>query len=149
MGTPAKCLPSATAFGATFDPELVHKVGLKLLAEEAKIKAASVLLGPTCNIQRNPLGGRSFESFSEDPFLSGMIAAAYVNGVQEGGIGVAIKHFVGNDKEDDRMGSDSIMSERALREIYLMPFMLALKYAKPWSFMTAYAYLINVPSFHS
>lgn len=137
MGTPAKCLPSATALGATFDPELIEEVGLKLLAEEAKIKAASILLGPTCNIQRNPLGGRSFESFSEDPFLSGIISAAYVKGVQAGGIGIAIKHFVGNDKENDRMAYDSIMSERALREIYLMPFMLAEKYAHPWSYMTA------------
>ncbi|THH33096.1 hypothetical protein EUX98_g1111 [Antrodiella citrinella] len=138
MGTPAKCLPSATALGATFDPELIHTVGLKLLAAEAKLKAASILLAPTCNIQRNPLGGRSFESFSEDPYLSGIIAAAYVNGVQEGGIGTAIKHFVGNDKENDRMGYDTIVSERALREVYLMPFMLAEKFAKPWSFMTAY-----------
>ncbi|KAJ7097620.1 beta-glucosidase [Mycena epipterygia] len=138
MGTPAKCLPSATALGATWDPQLIHEIGLKLLAPEAKLRAASVILGPTCNIQRNPLGGRSFESFSEDPFLSGMIAASYVNGVQEGGIGTAIKHFVGNDKENDRMAYDSIISERALREIYLMPFMLAQKFAKPWSYMTAY-----------
>ncbi|KAI0782097.1 glycoside hydrolase superfamily [Abortiporus biennis] len=138
MSTPAKCLPSATALGATFDPELIHKVGLELLAPEAKLKSASVILAPTCNIQRNPLGGRSFESFSEDPYLSGMIAASYCKGVQEGGIGTTIKHFVGNDKENDRMGYDSIMSERALREIYLMPFMLAEKYAKPWAFMTAY-----------
>ncbi|KAI0087212.1 beta-glucosidase [Irpex rosettiformis] len=138
MGTPAKCLPSATALGATFDPELIEIIGRKLLAEECKIKAASILLAPTCNIQRNPLGGRSFESFSEDPYLSGIIAAAYVNGVQSGGIATAIKHFVGNDKENDRMAYDSIISQRALREIYLMPFMLAQKLAKPWSFMTAY-----------
>ncbi|KAJ7100754.1 beta-glucosidase [Mycena belliarum] len=138
MGTPAKCLPSATALGSTWDPELIHEVGLKLLAPEAKLRAASVILAPTCNIQRNPLGGRSFESFSEDPYLSGMIAASYVNGVQDGGIGTTIKHFVGNDKENDRMGYDSIMSDRALREVYLMPFMLAQKFAKPWSFMTAY-----------
>ncbi|KAJ7621338.1 beta-glucosidase [Roridomyces roridus] len=138
MGTPAKCLPSATAMGATWDPQLIHEVGLKLLAAEAKLRAASVILAPTCNIQRNPLGGRSFESFSEDPHLSGMIAAAYVNGVQDGGIGTTIKHFVANDKENDRMAYDSILSERALREIYMMPFMLAQKYAKPWSYMTAY-----------
>ncbi|KAF5348348.1 hypothetical protein D9758_010946 [Tetrapyrgos nigripes] len=138
MSTPAKCLPSATALGATFDTELIEIVGRDLLGPEAKAKAASILLGPTCNIQRNPLGGRSFESFSEDPYLSGMIAAAYVKGVQTAGIGVAIKHFVGNDKENDRMAYDSIMSERALREIYLMPFMLAEKYVKPWSYMTAY-----------
>lgn len=100
---------------------------------------------------------KSFESFSEDPFLSGMMAASYVNGVQKGGIGTAIKHFVyaihpqlydltlihfafdysANDKEDGRKGYNSILSARALREIYLMPFMLAQKHAQPWSFMTA------------
>ncbi|KAL0065948.1 hypothetical protein AAF712_007075 [Marasmius tenuissimus] len=138
MGTPAKALPSSTALGATFDVDLIETVGLKLLASESKLRAASVLLAPTCNIQRNPLGGRSFESFSEDPYHSGMIATAYVKGVQSGGIGTTIKHFVTNDKEFDRMASDSIVSGRALREIYLMPFMLAEKYAKPWSYMTAY-----------
>lgn len=138
MSTPAKCLPSATALGATWDTDLIEEAGLKLLAGEAKLRAAPVILAPTCNIQRNPLGGRSFESFSEDPLLSGVIAAAYVKGVQKGGIGSTIKHFVCNDKENDRMGSDSILSERALREVYLMPFMLAQKYAKPWCFMTSY-----------
>ncbi|KIY70546.1 glycoside hydrolase family 3 protein [Cylindrobasidium torrendii FP15055 ss-10] len=138
MSTPAKCLPSSTAMGATWDTDLIELVGRKLLAEEAKLRASSLILAPTCNIQRNPLGGRSFESFAEDPHLSGMISAAYVNGVQSGGIGTTIKHFVGNDKEDDRFGYDSIISDRALREIYLMPFMLAQKHAKPWSFMTAY-----------
>lgn len=137
MGTPAKCLPSSTAMGATFDTELIQEMGLKLLAEESKSRGASILLAPTCNIQRNPLGGRSFESFSEDPYHSGIIAAAYVKGVQSGGIGVTIKHFVANDKENDRFAYDSILSERALREIYLLPFMLAEKFAKPWSFMTA------------
>ncbi|KAG6332919.1 hypothetical protein ID866_6172 [Astraeus odoratus] len=138
MSTPAKCLPCATALGATWDPELIEEVGLKLLANEAQLKAASVILAPTCNIQRNPLGGRSFESYSEDPTLSGLIAAAYVKGVQKGGIGTTIKHFVCNDMENDRMGYSSVVGERALREIYLMPFMLALKYAQPWCFMTAY-----------
>ena len=101
---------------------------------------------------------QSFESFSEDPFLSGMMATSFVIGVQKGGIGTAIKHFVcaataipssfltfflfdfsANDKEEDRLGYDSVVSARALREIYLMPFMLAQKHAQPWSFMTAYA----------
>ncbi|KAF8555424.1 glycoside hydrolase family 3 protein [Imleria badia] len=138
MSTPAKCLPSATALGATWDTELIEQAGFKLLAAEAKLRAAPVILAPTCNIQRNPLGGRSFESFSEDPILSGLIAAAYVKGVQKDGIGTTIKHFVCNDKENDRKGYDSILSERALREIYLMPFMLAQKHAKPWCFMTSY-----------
>ncbi|KAJ8454080.1 hypothetical protein ONZ45_g19445 [Pleurotus djamor] len=138
MGTPAKCLPASTAIGSTWDTKLIEEVGLKLLAAEAKLRSASVILAPTCNIQRNPLGGRSFESFAEDPVLSGMIAAAYVKGVQSGGIGTTIKHFVCNDKENDRLGYDSVVSDRALREIYLMPFMLAQKYANPWAMMTAY-----------
>ncbi|KAI0833346.1 beta-glucosidase [Trametes gibbosa] len=138
MSTPAKCLPSATGMAATFDTALMERIGLELLAEEAKLMAASVLLGPTCNTQRNPLGGRSFESFSEDPHLAGMMAASYIKGLQAGGIAACIKHFLGNDKENDRFGYDSVMSERALREIYAMPFMLAEKYAKPWCYMTAY-----------
>ncbi|OCB86539.1 beta-glucosidase [Sanghuangporus baumii] len=116
-GTPAKCLPSATALGATSDTELIHDVSAKLLAPE---RSASIILAPTCNIQCNPLGGRSFESFSEDPILSGLIASA------------------ANDKENDRFGYDSRVTARALREIYLLSFMLAEKYAKPWVFMTAY-----------
>ncbi|KAG6835332.1 hypothetical protein H0H93_002599, partial [Arthromyces matolae] len=144
MSTPAKCIPSATALGATWDTQLVEEVGLKLLAAEAKLKSASLILAPTCNIQRNPLGGRSFEFFSEDPILSGLITAAYVRGIQSGGIGTTIKHFVpddslsANEKEDDRNAYDVIVSQRALREIYMMPFMLAEKYAQPWSVMTAY-----------
>ncbi|KAF5318104.1 hypothetical protein D9619_012049 [Psilocybe cf. subviscida] len=138
MGIPAKCLPSSTALGATFDPELVKHAAGVLLGEEAKLRAASVILAPTVNIQRNPLGGRSFESFSEDPFLSGTMAAGYINGVQAEGIGATIKHFVANDKENDRMAYDSIMSPRALREVYLMPFMIAQRDAQPWAVMTAY-----------
>lgn len=136
--TPAKVIPSATALGATFDPVLIQSVASKLLAAEAKLRAASVILAPTVNIQRSPLGGRSFESFSEDPYLSGTIASAYINGLQSCGIGACIKHYTANDAEDDRQGYDSIVSPRALREIYLYPFMLAQKYSKPWAFMTAY-----------
>lgn len=147
MGTPAKCLPSGTALGATFDFALIELVGRQVLAEEAKIKAASILLAPTCNIQRNPLGGRSFESFSEDPHLSGMLAAGYIRGVQAGGIATNIKHFVTNDQENDRTAYDAVMSERALREIYLMPFMLAEKFAKPWSYMTACVSSYPVPQY--
>ncbi|KXN84309.1 putative beta-glucosidase I [Leucoagaricus sp. SymC.cos] len=138
MGTPAKALPSSTAMGATFDRELMEEVGLKLIARESKLRAASIVLAPTCNIQRNPLGGRSFESFSEDPYLSGLISGAFINGVQKDGIGSTIKHFVGNDKENDRFGYNSVIDERALREIYLLPFMLAQKISSPWAFMTCY-----------
>ncbi|KIO27413.1 glycoside hydrolase family 3 protein [Tulasnella calospora MUT 4182] len=137
-GTPANCIPCATALAATWDTGLVSEIASNLLAPEVKQRASSVLLAPTCNIQRSPLGGRSFESFAEDPHLSGHMAAAYINGLQSGGVGACIKHFVANDQEDDRFGSDSILSDRALREIYLYPFMLAEKLAKPMSYMTAY-----------
>ncbi len=96
------------------------------------------LLAPTINIQRSPLGGRAFESFSEDPTLSGRLAAAYVNGLQGSGVSACIKHFVGNDQEHERNGEDSIIGERALREIYLRPFQIAQREAGPWAMMTAY-----------
>ncbi|KAL3424558.1 glycosyl hydrolase family 3 N terminal domain-containing protein [Phlyctema vagabunda] len=136
-GVPATCLPCATALGATFNSELLREAG-QLLAEEAKSKGAHVLLGPTINIQRSPLGGRGFESFSEDPFLSGVLAGEYCKGVEEKDIVATLKHFVCNDQEHERMAVDSILTERALREIYLMPFMLALKSGKPGAMMTAY-----------
>ncbi|KAI4518352.1 glycoside hydrolase family 3 protein [Schizophyllum commune Loenen D] len=143
LATPAQCLPCATALAATFDPDLVHEVG-EFLAEEAKIKSSVVLLAPTCNIQRNPLGGRSFESFSEDPHLSGTLAAAYVNGLQSKGVAATIKHFVGNDQEDERTAAESVMSNRALREVYLYPFMLAQIHAQPWAYMTSYGRINGV-----
>ncbi|EMD34486.1 glycoside hydrolase family 3 protein [Gelatoporia subvermispora B] len=137
VSTPAQCLPCETSMASTFDPELIHAVG-QFLAEEAKIKSSVVLLAPTCNIQRNPLGGRAFESFSEDPHLSGTLTAAYVNGLQSKGVASTIKHFVGNDQEHERTAANSVISERALREVYLYPFMLAQKKAQPWAFMTSY-----------
>ncbi|THH27625.1 hypothetical protein EUX98_g6566 [Antrodiella citrinella] len=137
VSTPAQCLPCATSLASTFDTELVHEAG-RFLADEAKIKSSVILLAPTCNIQRNPAGGRAFESFSEDPHLSGILAASYVNGLQSNGVAATIKHFVGNDQEHERTAADSVMTERALREIYLYPFMLAQKLAQPWAFMTSY-----------
>ncbi|KAG8996030.1 hypothetical protein FRB93_000992 [Tulasnella sp. JGI-2019a] len=137
LSSPAQCIPCATSLGATFDPELIHEAGT-FLASEAKIKAAVVLLAPTCNIQRNPLGGRAFESFSEDPHLSGTLAAAYVNGLQHNGVASTIKHFVCNDQEHERTAVSSEVSARALRELYLMPFMIAQRDAKPLAYMTSY-----------
>ncbi|KAF5376574.1 hypothetical protein D9757_008256 [Collybiopsis confluens] len=137
VSTPAQCLPCATSLASTFDVELIHQVG-EFLAEEAKLKSSVILLAPTCNIQRSPLGGRAFESFSEDPFLSGIMAAAYVNGLQSRGVSAAIKHFVGNDQEHERTAAESVMSERTFREVYLYPFMLAQQLAKPWAVMTSY-----------
>ncbi|KAH9209406.1 beta-glucosidase precursor [Leptodontidium sp. 2 PMI_412] len=136
-GIPAACLPCGTAIGATFDTELALSIG-HLLAAEAKAKGAHVLLGPTINIQRAPLGGRGFESYSEDPFLAGMLAGYYCKGIQERDIIATLKHFVCNDQEDQRMAVNSILTERALREIYLLPFMIAIKLSQPGAIMTAY-----------
>lgn len=136
-GVPAACFPCSTALGATFDHGLLRAVG-RLLGQEAKAKGVHILLGPTVNIQRAPIGGRGFESFSEDPFLSGSICAEYCNGVHEENIITTPKHFVCNDQEHERMAVDSIVTDRALREIYLMPFMLAIKNARPAALMTAY-----------
>ncbi|KAM9910742.1 hypothetical protein OXX69_004188 [Metschnikowia pulcherrima] len=136
-GVPAACFPCGTGMAATFNKDLLYKAGA-LMADEAKAKSASCILGPTTNIQRGPLGGRGFESFSEDPFLAGMVSVAVVNGMQENDVASAIKHYVCNDLEHERSASDTIVTERALREIYLEPFRLAVKYANPASFMTAY-----------
>lgn len=122
---------------ATWDTGLIEKGGA-LQATEAIAKGASVILGPTTNMQRSPLGGRGFESFSEDPFLAGAISAATVNGIQSEGVAATMKHFVANDQEHQRQSMNSIVSERALREIYLMPFQLAQRDAKPMCYMTAY-----------
>lgn len=137
MTAPATALPNATCIGATFSHELANEAGA-LLADETKARNAVCLLAPTINIQRSPLGGRAFESFSEDPTHSGFTAAAYVNGLQEKGVSATIKHFVGNDQEHERMGEDSIIAPRPLREVYLRPFQIAQRLAKPWAYMTAY-----------
>lgn len=122
---------------ATWDLSLIQRGGA-LMGREAIAKGASVLLGPTTNMQRSPLGGRGFESFSEDPVLAGNMSAATVNGIQSTGVAAALKHFVCNDLEDKRMASNSIVTKRAMREIYLMPFQIAQRDARPLSFMTAY-----------
>lgn len=116
---------------------MLRSVG-RYLGQEAKAKGAHVLLGPTINIQRSPLGGRGYESFSEDPFLSGILAGEYCKGVHEEDVITTPKHFVCNDQEHERLAVDSIVTDRALREIYLMPFMLAIKNARPKAVMTAY-----------
>jgi beta-glucosidase len=126
-----------TALAATWDTALIREGGA-LQASEAIAKGASVILGPTSNMQRSPLGGRGFESFSEDPFLAGAMSAATVQGIQSKGVAATMKHFVCNDQEHERQAVNSILSERALREIYLMPFQIAQKDAKPWCYMTAY-----------
>ncbi|KAL3457967.1 putative beta-glucosidase J [Aspergillus heterothallicus] len=136
-GVPSACLPCGTALGASFDPNLLTELG-RLLADESKAKGAHVLLGPTINIQRSPLGGRGFESFSEDPALSGLLAAAYCSGVKDGGVVPTLKHLVCNDQEHERVAVSALVTQRALREIYLLPFQLAIKESRPGALMTSY-----------
>ena len=134
---PSVALPSPTALAATWDPELAHRAGV-LLAQESRRKGVHVLLAPTVNLHRSPLGGRHFEAYSEDPYLTGLIGAGYVNGVQSGGVGTTVKHFVANDAETDRFTVNNTVSERALRELYLAPFEIIVENAHPWGIMTAY-----------
>ncbi|KAJ5464998.1 beta-glucosidase I [Penicillium daleae] len=136
-GIPAACFPCATALGATWDTELLAQVG-SLMGEEAIAKGTHVILGPTINIQRSPLGGRGFESFSEDGVLSGTLAGHMVKGMQEKGVAATLKHFVCNDQEHERMAVNSIVTQRALREIYLLPFQLAMRICQSACIMTAY-----------
>lgn len=123
--------------GATWDVSILKEAG-KLMAHEAKAKGAHVILGPTINMQRGPLGGRGFESFSEDPVLSGFGAAALINGIQNENIVATIKHFLLNDQEHERNLVNSICTERALREIYALPFQIVVRDSNPGCFMTAY-----------
>lgn len=120
-----------------WDPELLEAGG-RLMGEEARAKGVHILLGPTVNIQRSPLGGRGFESYSEDPLLAGTLAAAHIRGIQSKGVVTTIKHFVCNDLEHERKAVNVIVSDRALREIYLMPFQVALQQCDPWGLMTSY-----------
>ncbi|MFD3314508.1 glycoside hydrolase family 3 C-terminal domain-containing protein [Streptomyces sp. NPDC058694] len=134
---PSIALPSPTALAATWDPALARRAGV-LLAQEARRKGVHVLLAPTVNLHRSPLGGRHFEAYSEDPYLTGRIGSGYVTGVQEGGVGTTVKHFVANDAETDRFTVNNVVSERALRELYLAPFEAIVENAHPWGIMTAY-----------
>ncbi|MFC9607430.1 glycoside hydrolase family 3 C-terminal domain-containing protein [Streptomyces niveus] len=129
-------LPSPTALAASWDEELVRKLG-GLLAAEARRKGVQVLLAPTLNLHRSPLGGRHFECFSEDPLLTARTGVAFVKGVQEGGVAATAKHFVANDAETDRLHVDVRVTERALRELYLAPFEAAVE-AGVWAVMSAY-----------
>ncbi|CAE6442162.1 unnamed protein product [Rhizoctonia solani] len=138
-GVPAACFPGATGLAASWDIEYLRAVG-RTIALDCKYKGAHILLGPTVNIQRSPLGGRGFESYSEDPVLSGHMARAFIEGLQSEGVAATIKHFVANDSEFERMSISCEVSTRALREIYLRPFELACRETKnpAWAVMTAY-----------
>ncbi|MGW1769726.1 beta-glucosidase [Streptomyces sp. NPDC002073] len=134
---PSVALPSPTALAAAWDPGLARRAG-RLLAQEARRKGVHVLLAPTVNLHRTPLGGRHFECYSEDPYLTGEIGTGYVRGVQEGGVGTTVKHFVANDAETDRFTVDNRIAPRPLREMYLAPFEAIVANAHPWGIMTAY-----------
>ncbi|KAK1981481.1 glycoside hydrolase superfamily [Colletotrichum cereale] len=135
--TKAACFPAACSIAATFDRSVARRIG-RALAQESKAKGARCLLAPTVCIHRHPLGGRNFESYSEDPFLAGKLASETIRGCQGLGVSATIKHFVANEQETARTTVDETVSERALREIYLKPFEIAIKEARPWAVMTAY-----------
>ena len=124
-GPRSAVFPCGSALGATFDPALIEEVGIAL-GQQAQSKSAHVLLAPTVNLHRTPIGGRNFECMSEDPFLTGVLAQAYIEGVQSQGVACCIKHFVGNDTEYQRMTISSEIDERTLREVYLLPFEMAV-----------------------
>ena len=134
---PATCFPTASCAAATWNTDLIFKMG-EAIAEEAKSMNVDVVLGPGANIKRSPLGGRNFEYFSEDPFLAGELAVNYINGVQSKGVGTSLKHFAANSQETQRFSISSEVDERTLREIYLPAFEAAVKRAKPWTVMCAY-----------
>ena len=134
---PATCFPTASAVANSWDAALGEEIGAAL-GEEAAAQEVSVVLGPGLNMKRNPLCGRSFEYFSEDPYLAGKLAAGYIRGIQSKGVAACPKHFAVNSQETRRMASDSIVNERTLREIYLTGFEIAVKEGHPRSIMSSY-----------
>lgn len=133
----AVCFPAACATAASFDEDLLEHMG-SALGEECRAEEVSTLLGPAVNIKRSPLCGRNFEYFSEDPYLTGKLAAAQIKGVQKWDVGTSIKHFAANNQEYRRQSCSSELDERTLREIYLKGFEIAIKEAKPWTVMCSY-----------
>jgi beta-glucosidase len=134
---PSANVPSPTALAATWDEELIEQLG-GLLASEARRKGVDVVLAPTVNLHRTPFGGRHFECFSEDPLLTARIGVSYVCGLQDGGVGATVKHFIANDSETERMTLDARLDERTLRELYLAPFEAIVREAGVWSVMASY-----------
>ena len=134
---PSLNLPSATALASAWDPALAHRYGA-VAAVEARRKGVDVVLGPTINLHRSPLGGRHFEAFSEDPVLTAELAAAYVEGVQANGVGATPKHYIANDSETDRFTVDVQVADRPLRELYLFAFEKAIVDSHAWLVMSAY-----------
>ncbi len=142
-GKKTAAYPVGIALGATWNPALLERIGASL-ARDAHDKGAGVLLAPTINVFRSSLNGRNFENYAEDPYLTGALAVAYVRGLQANGVGATPKHFAGNESEFERTTISSNIPERALRELYLRPFEMVVKQAKPWAIMTAYNRLDGV-----
>ena len=136
-GVNTTAFPCSTLLASTWDPKLVEEVGFAA-GEEVKENAICIWLTPAINIHRSPLCGRNFEYYSEDPYLAGTLSGAMIRGIQRNGVAAAIKHFCCNNKETNRRECDSRLSERALREIYLKGFEIAVKTGHPWSLMTSY-----------
>lgn len=134
---PATCFPTASCLASSWDRSLIERVG-KAIGEECQAEGVSIILGPGANIKRSPLCGRNFEYFSEDPYLSSEMAKSHILGVQSQGVGTSLKHFAANNQEHRRHSIDEIIDERTLREIYLASFENAVKYAQPWTVMSAY-----------
>jgi beta-glucosidase len=135
--TRTTCFPVGVAMAASWNVDLLHEIGVAL-GKETKVKGAQVLLGPTINLQRTPIGGRNFESYSEDPVLAGALAVSFIGGVQSQGVGACPKHYVANDTEFERHSISSDLDNRTLRELYLAPFESAVKEGAAWSIMSAY-----------
>lgn len=136
-GEPAALLPNATLLSGAWDVDAAHEVG-QAVADEAERQHIHVVLGPTINLHRSPLGGRLFEAYSEDPLLTGTLAARYVQGVQAAGVGACLKHLVANEAETDRNKVNNTVDAATLRELYLLPFEIAVQDSDPWTIMAAY-----------
>ena len=134
---PSTCYPSPSLLACSFDPSLMEEVGSSM-GRDCRQNKVNVLLAPAINIKRNPLCGRNFEYYSEDPYLTGKLASGFIKGLQKEGVGACLKHFACNSQENGRMVNDSIVDERALHELYLKGFEIAITEGRPWTLMTSY-----------